>query len=306
MHGPQQSARASLTARAAFAVLCASCGEPTQSENTNSTATTPGPVDRAVSTTPAVLVGAGDIAGCNLGYKDEYTARILDTIPGTVFTLGDNAYPDGTTSNFKCYHASWGLHKWRTRPAPGNHEYHVSGATPYFTYFGSRAGPWGRGYYSYTLGAWHIVALNSERNLTAQATWLKADLAAHRAKCTLAYWHKPLFTSGTHGSASQMRPLFKILYDERADVVVGGHDHTYERFYFQDPYGRADAAKGIRQFVVGTGGAGLYNFLTPKPNSQVRFKGYGVLRFKLYPDRYEFRFIPTSGPFKDAGMAYCH
>jgi acid phosphatase type 7 len=259
---------------------------------------------------PAVLVGAGDIAACNSD-GDEATAQLLDEIEGTVITLGDNAYPDGTESDFsRCYGPSWGRHLSRTRPAPGNHDYHSTGAAPYFAYFGTRAGPAGKGYYSYDHGSWHIVALNSERSLTAQASWLEADLAATPRLCTLAYWHNPLFTSGSvHGPATNMRPLFAILYEAGADVVLSAHNHQYERFGPQTPAGDADSAAGIRYFVVGTGGAGLYDFKpTPARNSQVRYNGgYGVLKLTLSDSSYSWQFISVAGKtFSDTGSTACH
>jgi hypothetical protein len=257
-----------------------------------------------------VLVGAGDIAGCTSSYRDEATASLLDGIAGTVFTLGDNAYPNGTSADFsQCYHPSWGRHRSRTRPAAGNHDYNSSGAAPYFAYFDARAGPAGRGYYSYNLGSWHVVVLNSERELTAQSSWLRADLAANPRFCTLAYWHKPLFTSGTnHSPATFMRPLFTILYSAGAEIVLSGHNHHYERFSPQTPSGAADAARGIRQFVVGTGGAPLYGFGAPMRNSQVRYnKGHGVLKLTLADASYRWQFISVAGKsFTDAGTTSCH
>ncbi|HEX9837786.1 MAG TPA: metallophosphoesterase, partial [Anaerolineales bacterium] len=219
-----------------------------------------------------VFVGAGDIANCNRS-EDEATAKLLDNITGTVFTVGDNAYPDGTLTQFNnCYAPTWGRHKSRTKPSPGNHDYHVSGAAGYFDYFGAAAGDRSKGYYSYNLGAWHIISLNSEISQSAgsaQEQWLRADLAANPKTCTLAYWHKPRFSSGQHGNIAGSQALWQALYDHGADVVLNGHDHTYERFAPQNPNGQADS-KGIREFVVGTGGAGLYSFTSNQPNSQVR------------------------------------
>jgi len=270
----------------------------------------PLPSDGASAAAAAVVVAAGDIAQCNSS-GDEATAKLLDNISGTVLALGDLAYPDGTASNFsKCYHPSWGRHRSRTRPTPGNHEYHSSGAAPYYSYFGSRAGPAGRGYYSYNLGSWHIVVLNSEANRTAQSAWLKSDLAANRRRCTLAYWHRPLFTSSSkHGPFTAMRPLFTILYDAGADVVLSAHNHQYERFYPQTPTGAPSSSRGIRQFVVGTGGAGLYGFLsTPARNSQKRYNGgYGVLKLTLNDGSYGWRFVSVAGKtFSDTGSGTCH
>jgi len=207
------------------------------------------PGDQAV-----VLVGAGDIADCRDLAGAEATARLIELIPGTVMVPGDLAYPDGSKENFECYHKTWGRVKSRTRPSPGNHEFHASGATPYFDYFGAAAGDPQNGYYSYELGSWHIVVLNSECIAVGgcdagsrQEKWLRADLAAHPVACTLAYWHKPLFSSGgAHGNDPEIKPLWVDLYEANADVVVNGHDHDYERFAPQAPDGAADAARGIR------------------------------------------------------------
>ena len=210
----------------------------------------------------AILVGAGDIADCKDLSGAEATAKLLEQLPGTVMAVGDLAYPDGSKENFTCYDKTWGRVKSRTRPAPGNHEFHAAGATPYFDYFGAAAGDPKTGYYSYELGTWHIIVLNSEctdvggcEAGSPQEKWLRSDLAAHPAACTLAYWHKPLFSSGSaHGNDLTVKPLFQALYDANADVVVTGHDHDYERFAPQTPDGSADPARGIREFVVGTGG----------------------------------------------------
>ena len=259
-----------------------------------------------------VLVGAGDIAECD-AEGDEQTAALLDSIPGTVFTAGDNAYHDGATSEFNgCYSPSWGRFLSRTRPAPGNHDYKTSGAKPYFAYFGARAGAIGVGYYSYNLGAWHILSLNSELSMksgSAQERWLRADLAATKTKCTLAYWHSPRFSSGTeHGSDASTQPLWQALYDYGADVVIAGHEHNYERFAPQTPTGRADPDSGIREFVAGTGGADHYPFGPPIANSEVRNGDtWGVLKLTLLPGSYRWEFIPVAGmTFTDSGSAHCH
>jgi hypothetical protein len=277
----------------------------------------PLPETALAQTGDPVLVGAGDIANCNRS-QDESTAQLLDGIAGTVFTLGDDAYPDGTLAQFNdCYGPTWGRHKARTRPTPGNHEYHTSGAAGYYTYFGAAASPLDanctsncKGYYSYDLGAWHIIALNSEIAHgagSAQEQWLRADLAAHPNTCTLAYWHKPRFSSGGHGNSTGVQPFWQALYDYGADVVLSGHDHSYERFAPQSPTGQADPARGIREFVVGTGGAGLYPFPTVRPNSQVRNNTtWGVLKLTLHAASYDWQFIPVAGQtFTDAGSALC-
>lgn len=258
---------------------------------------------------PEVFVGAGDIAMCGGGGNSEATARLLDRIGGTVFTLGDNAYFTGSAQEYRdCYDRTWGRHKSRTRPIPGNHEYETPGASGYFDYFGASAGPSGLGYYSYNLGNWHIVALNSGVPVgsgSAQAAWLRADLAASRARCTLAYSHFPLFSSGNHGDQRQMRDLWRILYEAGGEVMLSGHDHLYERFAPQSPDGFPEPATGIRQFVVGTGGAAPYQFTTVRPNSEVRLIGLGVLKLTLNADGYAWDFISVAGP-GDSGSASCH
>jgi uncharacterized protein YjdB len=258
-----------------------------------------------------VLVGAGDISSC-ANNNDEATAKLLDAIDGTVFTAGDNVYENGTTAEFNaCYNPTWGRHKSRTHPTPGNHEYNTLSATGYFDYFGSAAGDRSKGYYSYDLGAWHIIVLNSNLALNAgspQETWLRADLAAHPVKCTLAMWHHPRFSSGHHGSSPTLQPLWQALYDAGADLVIVGHDHVYERFAPQTPAGQLDMARGIREFVVGTGGAGLYIFEHPAANSEVKNNvTYGVLKLTLYGDRYDWKFVPVAGSgFTDSGTGVCH
>jgi acid phosphatase type 7 len=263
-----------------------------------------------------VLVGAGDIASC-VSDGDEATASLLDAIGGVVFTLGDHAYEAGTPIEFEaCYEESWGRHKARTRPTPGNHDYLTAGASGYFDYFGAAAGERSRGYYSYRLGSWHIVVLNSNcgevggcDSGSPQGQWLRANLAANPAPCTLAYWHHPRFSSGPHGSDSTVQAFWQALHDHRAEVVLSGHDHTYERFAPQDAEGRFDPARGVRQFVVGTGGATHHRFAGPAAaNSEVRNDDtFGVLKLTLYPSGYEWQFIPVAGrTFTDAGSAPCH
>jgi Calcineurin-like phosphoesterase len=265
---------------------------------------------------PAILVGAGDIADCKDLSGAEATARLLDQLSGTVMAVGDLAYPDGSKENFTCYDRTWGRVKSRTRPAPGNHEFHAAGATPYFDYFGAAAGDPKIGYYSYELGTWHIIVLNSEckdvggcEAGSPQEKWLRADLAAHPVACTLAYWHKPLFSSGgAHGNDLTVKPLWQALYEANADVIVGGHDHDYERFAPQKPDGAADPARGIREFVVGTGGKNHRPFGPPIRNSEVRdATAFGVLKLTLKPGGYDWQFIPEAGKsFTDSGTGACH
>jgi len=260
---------------------------------------------------PAVLVGAGDIGQCDLPGAAQ-TGRLLDAIAGTVFTAGDNAYPNGTSGQFAtCYDPAWGRHKARTRPIPGNHDYRVPGAASYFDYFGPAAGDRARGYYAYDLGGWRVYALNSnvaEDAGSEQETWLRADLAAQPTRCAIAYWHHARFSSGPHGTSTRTAALYQALYDAGADVVVVGHDHTYERFAPQAPDGRAEAARGLREFVVGTGGGGLYDFRDPQPNSEFRYNaGYGVLKLTLYPRGFTWQFLGVGDVrVLDSGTGACH
>lgn len=264
-----------------------------------------------------VLVGAGDIAGCS-SPGDEATADLLDNIEGTVFTTGDNVYPSGTDEEFEnCYDPSWGRHKARTYPSIGNHEYDSDdNASGYFNYFGAAAGDPIKGYYSYDLGRWHIVVLSSmcTKNGGCEAnspmiSWLEDDLASSPTKCTLAYWHHPLFSSGIeHGNDLKMKPTWDALYEADVDVVVNGHDHNYERFAPQDPSGALDSERGIRELVVGTGGYSLRPLGTIKANSEVlNTDTYGVLKLTLHPASYDWEFVPASGgTFTDSGSDSCH
>jgi acid phosphatase type 7 len=263
-----------------------------------------------------ILVGAGDIATCsNTG--DEATADLLDNIGGTVFTTGDNAYDAGTDEDFEsCYEPSWGRHKARTYPSVGNHEYNTANASGYFDYFGAAAGDPSEGYYSYNLGGWHIVVLNSAcenvggcEDDSPMLEWLSNDLAANPKTCTLAYWHHPLFSSGgVHGNDARMRPTWDALYAAGADLVLNGHEHNYERFAPQSPSGAYDAASGMREFVVGTGGGSLYGWGTIQPNSEVRNADtHGVLKLTLNPSSYDWEFVPVTGKsFTDSGGDSCH
>jgi len=277
-------------------------------------------------TTSAVVVGAGDIASCTSN-GDTATARLLANIPGTVLAIGDNADREGSLAQFRnCYRPTWGRFKARTQPVVGNHEYRTSGASGYFNYFGAAAGPVGKGYYSYDRGAWHIIALNSECEYWATGykdgpsqcstqkqadmiAWLKEDLAANSSTaCTLAYFHQPRFSSGQGGNALETQPIWDALYAANADVVLSGHDHVYERFAPQTPSGQLDTARGIRQFVVGSGGVNHGRFNTIKANSQVRnASAYGVLKLTLNSTSYSWKFVPEAGKsFTDSGTYSCH
>jgi len=298
-------------------VVCLNCGggnspsgptaPPTNTLPPGTAPPVPTPVPPSA---PQVFVGAGDIGWCG-SPGPEQTARLVEASGGTVFTTGDNAYLDGTRENFRdCNDPSWGRPaiKSRTRPVPGNHEYQMPGAAPYFEYFGLAAGP-PFGYYSFPLGDWHAVALNSLIDVRAgspQAQWLRADLAEHPARCTIAYWHYPLFSSGPNGNQTQMRDLWRILFDAGVDVVVNGHDHLYERFAPQNPDGGRDDARGIREFIIGTGGASLYSFVATQANSEAQRTGiFGVLKFTLQSGSYQWDFIPVSGA-GDSGTGSCH
>ena len=254
-----------------------------------------------------VITAAGDICGSATDCAP--TAALIDQIaPSRVLTLGDNAYPDGASSDYASYYApNWGRQKSNTSPAPGNHDYHTSAGAGYFGYFGSQApGP----YYSYDVGSWHLISLNGEIGVSAgsaQETWLKSDLAAHPAQCILAYWHEPRFSSGAeHGSDSSFDPFWRDLYAAGADIVLNGHDHDYERFAPQNPSGAADS-KGIREFVVGTGGVSHYTFGAPVANSEVRDNtSFGVLKLTLHAQSYDWQFVPVPGAsFTDSGSTAC-
>jgi hypothetical protein len=263
-----------------------------------------------------VLVGAGDISDCS-NDNDEATSKLLDGIGGTVFTTGDNAYRNGKDAEFKdCYDPTWGRHKARTKPTPGNHDYHTAGASGYFNYFGAAAGDPSKGYYSYDLGDWHVVALNAMcedvggcEDISPQITWLKQDLASNQKACTLAIWHHPLFSSGDeHGNDPKMKAAWDALYAANAELVLNGHDHDYERFAPQTPSAEADPTNGIREFVVGTGGGSLRGLGTKRANSEMfNDDTYGVLKLTLHSGSYDWEFVPEAGKsFTDSGTTNCH
>jgi acid phosphatase type 7 len=292
-----------LQAKPSLQKLPAASVKPTSK---NDSAASPKPMS---SKGDPVLVGAGDISKCD-AKEDTLTAQILDKIPGTIFTMGDNVYQRGKAEEFqKCYDPAWGHLKARTSPSPGNHDYYTPNAAPYYAYFGAKAGPAGKGYYSYDLGQWHIVSLNSNIDAqkgSEQEKWLRADLAAHPKTCTLAYWHHPVFSSGVHGNDPKMKDIWQTLSEMKADVVVNGHDHNYERFAPQTADGKADP-QGLREFVVGTGGAELRDMMATRPNSEVQNSStYGVIKFTLHPKSYDWEFVPINGQtFKDKGTGTC-
>jgi acid phosphatase type 7 len=255
-----------------------------------------------------VLVGAGDIAMCG-SQGTEGTADLIDLIDGTVFTAGDNAYFQGTAQQYRqCYDPTWGRHKGRTRPAPGNHEYETDAARAYFDYFGASAGPPGRGYYSFKVGPWHVVSMNSNVPAgegSAQLQWLRDDLAATDARCVAAIWHHPLFSSGQNGPQPMMRAVWRVLRELGADLVIAGHDHIYERFARQDEAGRGTSS-GLRSFVVGTGGAEQTRPLRQSANSEMRAITSGVLKLTLSPETYSWQFLSVPpDTFTDSGSDSC-
>ena len=262
-----------------------------------------------------VLLGLADIASC-WSAGDEATARLLDTTPGVIGIAGDTEQNHGEPAEFQgCYEPTWGRHKWRTKPAVGDHEYGTPGAAGYFGYFGAAAAENGKGWYSYDLGSWHMVVLNSNCDLVGgcgpgseQYEWLQDDLAANAGSCVGAYWHHPRWSAGaTHGSLTKSAPFWDVLYEYGAEFVYSGNDHTYQRFAPQTPSGEVDQARGLRQFVVGSGGTQHYPLSAPLPNTQVQTTGtFGALKLTLHPNSYEWRFLPQDGrTFTDTGTTDC-
>ncbi|HEU4557351.1 MAG TPA: metallophosphoesterase [Longimicrobium sp.] len=256
------------------------------------------------------IVTAGDIASC-WWRSDEGTARLLDRVGGVVMPLGDLVYSSGTVRQFAdCYDPTWGRHKERTRPVAGNHDYRTADGAPYYAYFGKAAGEPGKGWYSFDVDGWHVVVLNTETDFSEgseQMRWLRRDLERHPVKCTLAATHRPRFSSGKHGDSERMKPLFQVLYDGGVDVLLSGHDHLYARYAPQDPRGRKDRERGIRQFVVGTGGAPFYDLAEAGPNSETRQnRVHGVLRLVFHPQGYDWEFVGINGGYSDRGSDRCH
>jgi acid phosphatase type 7 len=270
---------------------------------------------RLLITAAPVVAAAGDIADC-ASNGDEETAALLAKLPETVVAAnGDLAYENGTAAEFaNCYAPSWGRFKGITRPAAGNHEYGSPAAAPYFAYWGAVAGTPGQGWYSYDLGSWHVVVLNSNCAFvggcqagTPQETWLRADLAAHRATCTLAYWHHPVFSSGYTPPAPEVRPLFQALYDARVELVLTAHAHNYQRWAPLSPTGALDQGRGVREFVVGTGGKTLRPVGPRVSNQEVsNDQTFGVLQLTLRTGSYAWKFVPVAGQtFSDSGSGTC-
>ena len=308
-----------------LAALLAACGatadpgpseSPTFPPSATSSATPAAPGSPSPTpSTDAVLLIAGDIGNCDLTAPSA-VAALGAAQPGVIAVAGDVAARDGSAEDYaRCVEPAWGSVKARMRPAPGNHDYGTGNAEAYFDYFGDAAGPRGEGWYSYNLGPWHIVALNSNCALieggcgtdSPEYVWLKANLAANPRPCTLAYWHHPRFTSGLHGSNASMSPIWTLLETSGVDVVVNGHDQHYERFAPLDADGGIDPA-GIRLFIAGTGGADLFPVLSAAPGSEVRnVASHGLLRFDLEATGYSWQFLAADGPaFTDSGHGSCH
>jgi len=284
----------------------------------SSGAITPRPaptVEETPGSGEAFLTGAGDIASCT-SRGDEATAAILAQVPGTIFTAGDNAYESGTVGQYQsCYDPSWGRFKDRTKPAVGNHEYLTPAAAGYFAYFGAAAGPVGKGYYSFEVNGWRVFVMNSNCDEvggcgpgSVQEQWLAAELAKYPTRCSMAIWHHPRWSSGLQGSMAEMQALWEDLYNAGTELLVVGHDHVYERFVPLDAAGFPDPERGIREFVVGTGGATHESFRTPLPPSEVRNADtFGVLRLALGADGYHWKFLAEEGAtFTDSGSGTCH
>jgi hypothetical protein len=303
------------------ALLLAACngsGDPAPApESQASPSTTARPATTTTTTLPvATLLAAGDIASC-ASQGDEATAALLDARPNAVIaTLGDNVYENGTAAEFaNCYDPTWGRSKGRTHPAIGNHEYGVFRAGGYYAAFGAAAGEPPLGWYSYDLATWHIIVLNSNCDVVGcafggtQERWLREDMGLHPAQCTLAVWHHPRWSSGTtHGPNTAVGPLYTALHDAGVEILLTGHEHNYERFQPLDPAGQFDPARGVREFVVGTGGRSHYPFGPPAVGSEVRNDNtYGILALTLRPNSYQWQFVPEAGKtFTDSGSANCH
>ena len=271
-----------------------------------------------------ILLAAGDITKCLGGTPApnsgaQITSDMLLNAAGNIFTLGDNSNDAGSASDYaNCFDPTWGRLKARLNPSLGNHDVITDPqGGPYFNYFGAASHPDSFGHYSLDLGSWHIIVLNAECGVggqgcepgSTQEQWLRADLAAHTQQCTLAIWHQPLFTSGTQAPTTGMRAFWQALYDYHAEIVLDGHNHNYERFAPQDPAGNPDPTNGMREFVVGTGGASLDPSNLPlAPNEEVRSaKAYGYLQLTLKPGSYDWKFVAQPGStFSDSGSGVCH
>ena len=280
------------------------------------TACAQAPAQVDVEAAAFTVVAAGDIADCGSDGSQfpnaARTARLILPTDVAVLTLGDHTYPVGASSEFaNCFEPTWGQLRERLRPSPGNHDYMTTDAAGYFGYFGAGAGPARRGYYSYDIGDWHFISLNSNVDAgpgSAQHSWLEADLAAAANKlCAIAYWHHPVFTSGPHGDDPHMAAIWALLHGAGVELVLAAHDHIYERFAPQDASGNVDAERGVRAFTAGTGGARLYSIRAVKPNSEYRDGSrHGVLRLTLQPTGYRWVFVAVDGSVRDQGDDRCH
>ena len=259
------------------------------------------------------FVGAGDIASSGTG--DEATAAVLDGIPGPSSPSATPPTRTARPGEYAAYYApTWGRHKSRTIPSVGNHEYNTGAPQGYFDYFGAAAGDPAQGYYSTNSASWHVIVLNSNCAIvscsagSAQEQWLREDLAANPAQCTVALFHHPRFSSGaSHGNNSAVAPFWNALYEFNADLVLNGHDHDYERFAPQNPNAVADPAAASRSSSSAPAASGIDGFSTIQPNSQVRGSSLGVLKLTLKPTSYDFQFVPVAGQtFTDAGSGTCH
>ena len=256
----------------------------------------------------ATVSVVGDIGWCGSPGVG-LTARLVERLPGDILLAGDNAYMHGNAEDYRrCFDPEWGRMKARLRPTPGNHEAE-DGLNGYFGYFGPAAGPGRRGYYSFRAATWHVLMLNSAddmRRESAQWQWIRSELQQNRTRCTLAVWHHPFASSGPNGLNGHVRDAWQLLNEYGAEVVVSGHDHFYERFAPQTGDYRYDG-NGVRQFVVGTGGAPLYRPATRGPNTEAIVEAFGALRLTLNPDTYNWAFIEAStGRAIDQGSASCH
>lgn len=287
------------------------------------------PAEVVAQSGASIMIGVGDIHSCT-SREGSRTAALVDSVlradsiarvTDAVFTLGDNATAGGATQFADCFARTWGALGQRKsdklHPTPGNHEYDTGNADQYFKYFGSAAGPSGKGYYSYTVGEWHVIVVNSnimvnnsfsEEARAAQLHWVEADLKAHTTLCTIAYWHQPRFSSGWHGSDRRLGPLWQLLYDHDVDLVLSGHDHGYERFHPMSPAGLRDTVKGITAIVAGTGGGTLRGFGNViVPNSAYRIQGrHGVLLLTLGKAEYRSAFLEVGGRIWDRSGGKCH
>lgn len=276
-------------------------------------------LEKSTAATQKTVVIAGDIACAPGRVKTEVSCRHDETAslitrlnPDAVLLAGDNQYPDGALEAYLAsYDKTWGAFKDITYPVPGNHEYQTPNAAGYFDYFEKRAGERGKGYYSFKLGDWRFLALNSEIDVSAdsaQLTWLKQELETNKQYCTLAYWHKPRFSAGGHDDDTAFDPLWRLLYQHGTDVIVNGHSHNYERFVQQNPDGRSDPKRGIVEFVSGMGGSHSQPLYTaPSTLAARQNHSFGVLRLTLFAKTVRYEFVPVdTQAYSDTGILQCH